>query len=105
MNLYMVVKTAIYDHGCLGIFDTLEQASNVALSASKLEDGHHNFEVRPFVLNKAAYSFDWEEVKNYRKAEAEDPGWHYCDAVMPHEDVWSPKHVAPLAVFCKGERK
>jgi len=52
MEVYVVFKTAIYRHECGGVFTTKELAIAAAKKLRDGEvDGHHRYEVIPFILN------------------------------------------------------
>lgn len=66
MQLYLVVKTGVYDQGECGIFDTFNAAVYCALDSHADEkDNYHNFCIREMVLNKNGKSqeiceYDWD---------------------------------------------
>jgi hypothetical protein len=43
MTLYVLVPTAVYDHGVIGVYETKEQARAAALEVWPKTDGHHAF--------------------------------------------------------------
>lgn len=43
MTLYVLVPTAVYDHGVIGVYETKDQARAAALEVWPKTDGHHAF--------------------------------------------------------------
>jgi hypothetical protein len=52
--LYAVFQEAVYRHGCVGIFESLDEAQKAADNAAHNmgDDGHHHYDVVPFEMNK-----------------------------------------------------
>lgn len=49
--VWLITMTAVYDHGCAGIFTSREAAVAHAQHLQCTSDGHHTFRVEPFRLN------------------------------------------------------
>ena len=53
MDLYIVVRTGVYDQGVFAVYDSLEGALAGMDEAKKLEnDNYHDFEIRKYKLNE-----------------------------------------------------
>ena len=53
MELFVVVRTGVYDRGIVGVYDNKIDAINGFIEAKNYEDDeYHNFEIRKYELNK-----------------------------------------------------
>jgi len=53
MELFVVVRTGVYDRGIVGVYDNADLAYEGFIKAKKHEDDeYHNFEIRKYELNK-----------------------------------------------------
>ncbi len=55
-TIYVVTLTAVYDHGCLGVFTSLDDAKNHCREMWAESDGHHNFRIDKMVLDQSVGS-------------------------------------------------
>ena len=66
-KLYAVFKEGLYSHECVGIFDSLEVAQDVAVRAISMEpDDYHTYDIVPFTLNVTSSwngSMKWNELQ------------------------------------------
>lgn len=53
MILYLVTMEAVYDHGCVGVYDTLDAAYERARDLFEHSDGHHSFRVEKVRLGES----------------------------------------------------
>lgn len=73
MNLFAILKVAVYHHGCFGIFDEQQAACDAAKAIADADvDDHHEYIVVPFVLNapipNPRYGApDYQVLATYRK--------------------------------------
>jgi hypothetical protein len=47
MIVYVLVPSAVYDHGVLGVYETKEQAEEAARLVYEQSDGHHVMYIKP----------------------------------------------------------
>ncbi len=52
MTIYVVTLTAVYDHGCLGVFTDLETAKAHCQNLWAESDGHHSFRIDTVTLDR-----------------------------------------------------
>ncbi len=45
MTIYVVTLTAVYDHGCFGVFTTLDAATARCRELWDVSDGHHDYRI------------------------------------------------------------
>ena len=50
MKVWTVTAEAVYDHGCYGVFATVEEAEAHAMALWNLSDGHHGFRIDEFTV-------------------------------------------------------
>ncbi len=56
MKLYVVTLTAVYDHGCLGVFTDLDAALAHCRAQWAESDGHHSFRIDQVALDQPIMS-------------------------------------------------
>lgn len=52
MTLYVLEAEAVYRHGVIGVYETVEQACEAARSIWPDTDGHHRFVVTPYEVGE-----------------------------------------------------
>lgn len=50
--VWIITMTAVYDHGCAGVFTTRQAAVEHAEALNLDSDGHHDWRVEPFTLDE-----------------------------------------------------
>ena len=61
MQVFVILRSAVYCHGCGGVFSTLEAAKVAAgILAEREPDDHHCYDVIPFEVDAAVQmDEDW----------------------------------------------
>ena len=62
MKLWVVVPTAVYDHGVVGVFSSEEKAVEAVAAVWPDTDGHHAFRVEELELDRV-----YEDVFPYKE--------------------------------------
>jgi hypothetical protein len=57
MNVFVVVPTAVYSHGIIGVYETEEDALRAARQLWPTTDGHHTFVVHKRVVGATYVDF------------------------------------------------
>lgn len=66
--VYVLIPTAVYDHGVVGVYESEEDARFAALEIWPSTDGHHDFVIVPRILgvsyeNVFSKAYNWGGAK------------------------------------------
>jgi len=92
-DLYLVTVTAVYDHGCYGVYSTLEAAKDRCEELWKKSDGHHRFRIDSVVL---------DEPKDYDNDVLGDPDRYHRWLANPDIDEYGEGHASLMLEKLSG---
>lgn len=63
MEIYIVVRRAVYDHGIFGIYTSEENArKGMEVAQSYEQDNHHHFRIEKRILDEDLLKENWDEI-------------------------------------------